>query len=194
MTTRATSWLDLQSECWGLGLGDPPIAISAASGDGMSELHGAIREHALVSDYAEQGTNSYNRCLKKHTPWVQLLRVTSGTISSAIFFFKFKAIEALSQRVPGHVKFEFLAIHSLLFTRASNLAMLINQKKIGGNSDEIISASKAKLRDQPKAPTLIRSPPAEVSKSSYVGVTSIQGTRDKMEDFHVSLPNFGAYA
>ena len=53
MTTRATSWLDLQSECWGLGLGGPPIAISAASGDGMSELHGAIREHALVSDTAE---------------------------------------------------------------------------------------------------------------------------------------------
>ena len=58
VTTHATSWLDLQSECWGLGLGGPPIAISAASGDGLSELHGAIRQHALAPDIDEPAVDT----------------------------------------------------------------------------------------------------------------------------------------
>ena len=33
----------------------------------------------------------------------------------------------------------------------------------------------------------------ETATSSHVGVTSVQGPRDKMEDFYVSLPTFGVY-
>jgi hypothetical protein len=32
---------------------------------------------------------------------------------------------------------------------------------------------------------------AETATSSYIGVTSTQGTREKMEDVYVSIPEFG---